>query len=160
MVRFRKIMHDAHAPAEVVNAAVKFHFEELVTSATTAETKLLDYNDKGDKLLKNEWGADFDKNVEFAKRGWGTLPEGARLRLDAMGFDADPELKRFFATLGRNMGEDGMIDSGLPEDRKATLEARLAELEGSKNRWDQPVNAEIEGIRKQLWPGNFNRHVA
>jgi len=58
------------------------------------------------------------------------------------------------------MGEDGMTDSGLPEDRKETLETRLKSLEGSPNRWDKEVNDEITEIRKQLWPGNFNRHVA
>ncbi len=160
MKRFTESMFAANAPAEVVKAASDWYYGEMVTGAADAETALNDYNAKGDAQLEKEWGTDFDKNIELGKRAFQTMPEALRGRLETMGFDADPEFKRYMATLGRNIGEDGMIDDGITTDKRDSLETKLKELEGSPNRWDKSVDAEITAIRSQLWPGNFQRNVA
>ncbi len=160
MKAFGEAMFGVNAPAGSVKAAMDWYYKDMAEQADAAETALNDYNEKGDGQLKTKWGSDFDQNVEFGKRAWKTLPEGVRGRLEAMAFDGDPELKEFMSTLGRNMGEDGMMDSGMATDQRETLEEKLTALEGSANRWDPKVGEQIDQIRKQLWPGNFGRQTA
>ena len=160
LTRFRDAMFAVNASADVAKAAVAFHYAELARSADTADTALDAYNVKADAQLKTEWGGDFDANIELGKRAFKTLPEGLQGRLVTIGFDADPEMKRFMATMGRNLGEDGMLDGGMPTNERSTLEGKLKDLEGSPNRWDKAVDTQITDLRKQLWPGQFNRNVA
>ncbi len=157
MKRFSDAMFDANAPAGVVEAATKWYYGEMVTSAEAAETALNDYNTKGDAELAKEWGADFDQNIKLGQRAFATMPEALRGRLETMGFDADPEFKRFMATLGRSLGEDGMIDGGMPTDKRGGLEARLNELYKKPDIWEKETRAEIDAITKQLNPGTFQR---
>ena len=162
MTRFRDAMFNVNAPSDVVSEVMAFHYAELAEAATAAEKDLLAFNEKGDGELRQEWKGEFDANIEYGKRAWAKMPEGLRDRLDRLGIDADPDFKRWMATYGRTVGEDGMIDGGLPEDRKESLEAKLSELEGlpTIQRWEPKVDKQIQDIRKQLWPGDFTRHTA
>ncbi len=160
MVQFADTMFKANAPAPVVKAALDWYWTDVLAQSEANEAALDDHNEKGDAQLKTEWGSDFDTNIELGKRAFKTMPEGLQARLNAMGFDGDPEMKRFMATLGRNLGEDGMLDGGLLDTQRDGLEAQLKELEGSPNRWDKDVDAKITALRDQLFPGTFQRHVA
>jgi nicotinamidase-related amidase len=86
--------------AEQFNSFVKgLHTADLEakeTAKTDAENK-----------LKTEWGADFDKNIEFTKRGWKKF---SNTEFDAFseetGIGNHPALIKFVYNVGQAMGED------------------------------------------------------
>lgn len=57
--------------------------------------------------LKEEWGADFDKNMEFTKRGWQKFTDNEFDQfVDETGIGNHPTLIRFIFKIGQAMGED------------------------------------------------------
>lgn len=63
--------------------------------------------------LKEEWGADFDKNMEFTKRGWQKFTDNEFDQfVDETGIGNHPTLIRFIFKIGQAMGEDFSGPSG------------------------------------------------
>jgi hypothetical protein len=59
------------------------------------------------EALKKEWGADFDKNIEFTKRGWKKFSDADFDKFaEETGIGNHPALIKFIFKIGQAMGED------------------------------------------------------
>ena len=60
-----------------------------------------------DAAMKKEWGADYDKNLEFTKRGWKKFTDTEFDKFcDETGIGNNPALIKFVFKIGQAMGED------------------------------------------------------
>lgn len=84
---------------------------EEAAKASAEQIKAMAMNT--DKLLKEEWGQDYSKNLEYLKRGiadYGGNALGAKLKASGLLYDAD--IVKMFASLGRANSESVAITKG------------------------------------------------
>lgn len=127
-------MHAAGAPPAVVEAAVGTyltHVAEVEQAQAAAAQRAVE---AGISDLRREWGADFDANVEFAKRGAQQFGgDGFRAFLDGAKVDgvpigSHPAFVKVFAEIGRRMGEDGFQASALSGSAAQTVQEQIDAL--------------------------------
>lgn len=113
--------------------------------------------DAGEAELRKEWGGDYDKHVEMAKR--------ARKALDVSDDDLSaiegaiglPKLLKMFAKLGGRMGEDTAVGAGGgglrdPAAELADLNARRTERMKADPTWAaSPEAQQLERRRMELY---------
>lgn len=112
----KPLAHENNVPAEALNGFIaKFkEFEQQVVNEH--EAALERQRDEAESALKQEWGKDYDGNLNIANRamkqlGGDDLVEflnKAELK-DGGLLGNSPHLVRLFAKLGRQMSEDGVI---------------------------------------------------
>lgn len=90
--------------------------------------------------LRKEWGGAYDRNVALAQRALREMEGGDELiqTLDATGLGNHPALVKFFAKLGAEMAEDGLIDTkSAGINTPADARAKIASI---RNDRDHPFN--------------------
>ncbi len=109
-----KIAHDHGVPRGAMKGIIDEYFKMeagVLASQVEADTR---FAAETDAQLKKEWGADYDKNKEFANRAFGHIAKQAGVDVQALKeietkggrfLMDDPSMVRIFAALGREMGE-------------------------------------------------------
>ncbi len=110
----------------VVSEQKKVFDELLVETYGTAEST--------EKVLRDAWGADFDKNLKFVDRAWNAYkPEGA----DAGSMSNDPVQYFIYARIGAELGEDQVVTKTGYTGPNIPTEAELLEVMNDPRYWDQ-----------------------
>lgn len=118
--------------------------KEAVAEATTA--------------LRREWGADYDKNLDYAERAFQEYfgADKGTMRVltlaDGTPIGSHPLFVKALARIGRTTGEHE-LHVGAPDDQtRQTLEERLKELQNRGDYWTNPaVQAEVRDINDRLY---------
>ena len=110
----RDVFHKAHLSKDqgaLISQAWDGFIQGMSKSETEASEKA---KTEAEDKLKTDWGADYDKNVEFTKRGWQKF---TNTEFDAFcertGIGNATELIKFIFNVGKAMGED-FSPSGKP----------------------------------------------
>jgi len=74
-------------------------------------------SEEASSVLKQEYGKDFDGNLELARKALTHLFPGATEKLSGSGLDDNPAFIRGLVSLGKRLGEDSFI-SGAPPAKK------------------------------------------
>lgn len=103
--------------------AQAFH-EQWIKGLSMAQEERTRAMGETDKTLRQEWGSDYDKNVEAALRASEQFGGGdfAKLLSDT-GLRENPVVVKTFAAIGRALAEDTAIRGGTGD--KETEEARI-----------------------------------
>jgi len=91
---------------------------------------------EGFKALQKEWGGDYDKNMDFARRAFGRYasPEALEL-METTGLGNHPEILKIFSKIGEQLSEEQLLPgnaSGFgqsPGDAEASLRERMNDPE-------------------------------
>jgi hypothetical protein len=132
-----KIFHDAGISSEAA-AALNKGWNTFVAAQAKA-TKEADeaFAKDAETQLRKEWGNDFDRNTEFAKRALKQLAgDGAddllNLETKAGRFLLDdPRMLKVFAQVGREMGE-GSLGSVVSDNDRTGIQAEIDTLQSQK----------------------------
>jgi len=128
--RFAERMHAKGAPKAAVQEAIAFELEAeaaILKAQVEADKK---YAEEADKTLRDEWGREFDKNTEFAKRAihklFGEHAEAAGKVEDKQGRYVldNPVFRKAFAAIGREMGE-GELGGAMTDAERSSLEDQI-----------------------------------
>lgn len=110
----RDIFHKAHLTKDqgaFISQAWDGFIQGMLKAETEADEKA---KNEAEATLKSDWGADYDKNVEFIKRGWKKFSD---TEFDAFcedsGIGNHPTFIKFIFNVGKAMGED-FSPSGQP----------------------------------------------
>jgi hypothetical protein len=116
-----------------------------------------------DAALKQKWGGDYDKNREFAKRGFEKLATDAGLDVEGLKkietkdgrFLLDrPEFSELFAKIGREMGE-GQIGSVLSDGEAKSIQDQIDKLQSDKRealaRGDHTKAQSLDDKQRELY---------
>lgn len=91
---------------------------------------------EGFKALQKDWGGDFDKNMDYARRAFNRYasPEALEL-MENTGLGNHPEILKLFSQIGEQLSEEQLLPgnaSGFgqsPGDAQATLRERMNDPE-------------------------------
>ena len=90
----------------------------------------------GQQELKNEWGADYDKNLKVTQAGFKEFADEGMIGLvKELGIDGDPRVLRFFHKLGMQLGEDKSVKdaAGGAEAEVGDALKQIADIRNDKN---------------------------
>lgn len=147
----REALHKAGATPQVAQAALQTAVDLVVGShQKTLDGWSKSYQD-GVDALKQEWGADFEMNNNYAQRAYkqfhneefGNLLDAAII--DGKPLKNHPALTKVFADIGRKMGEGGLqyvasetdVRTFEENQDKLTREAHAAIERGDRSKADQ-----------------------
>lgn len=129
----QKVLHDTGAPKAVSDAVFKTYFQMEAQAAADVVKADKDYAAASETALKTEWGADYDKNKEFANRAvaklFGDQLTAARGIEDKAGrFVLDnPVMLKAFAQIGREMGE-GTLGGAMTDAERGDVDSQISTL--------------------------------
>lgn len=152
---FKKKMHESGAPPQVVQAAIDWYVSD-VKEQTEALTKQYEQAyEEAESNLKTEWGADYDANLEHAKRAikqFGGDELGDLLKQATVGgkpLGSHPDVVKAFAQIGRRIGEGG-LQIAMGEDEKQETTQKLDDLTAQANdAMDRGERATADRLFKQ-----------
>ncbi len=104
------------------NGFVKGLTDAQVEANKAEEVKIEAARNEAETKLKTEWGAEYDGNVEFVKRGFKKFSnEEFNAFVDRTGIGNDPGFIKFIYNVGKTMGEDFSPRGGTtPKPNKAS----------------------------------------
>ncbi len=130
---FFQAMHKAGATPATVQTAIDWYYEGLQVAVARANAEVVQARQASEATLRREWGADYDRNLEMAKRAVAEFG-GAEFAALLDGFVVDgvavgdrPEFVSVFAAVGRSMGESG-IHMGMDGAAQPAAEEQLKDL--------------------------------
>lgn len=151
--QFAAALHGANAPPAAVHAAVKWYNEWQEQAAAAISTQDANNAKATEAALKQEWGGDYETNVNVRASFLNTMPEEVReawktARLpDGTLLGERPELSRWLVSLARDIDPVASIPpgSGIGPGGK-TVDGRISEIaQMMKNKnsayWKGPKNA-------------------
>lgn len=96
------------------------------------------FNLNGTEVVKELWGDDSDKMLNLAKRGAMSL--GLGQELDSTNLSLNPAVLKMAAKIGELTAEGTLKDGGFsPPQSKEDLNAKMKELIGSENYYNDPI---------------------
>lgn len=112
---YRKLVFEAGIPQNAASKLYASYNEKMKSLVAQKEEAAKKAIESTAEALKKEWGGDYDKNVEFAKRAWVSLA-GEELKnvLEETGLGNDPRFTKAFFNIGKKMGEDNLIGGEAP----------------------------------------------
>ena len=131
--RFLGAVHSAEATSKMVRAALDWYFTEAADFVAADERKTKAEADALMATLRKEWGADYDANLEIAKRAADSFA-GTDILVRLERETGDAKLIKMFAEICRRMGEDS-IGPSLGDDRRQTLEEERDSLMKTPDYW-------------------------
>ena len=153
-------MHGANVTtdqAAVLNTAFNDYLARQHAEASAAETAALENNVIE---LQREFGADYDRNVELARRAARKYGDDTFVTflesktVDGAPLGDHPDFIRAFARIGRSAGE-AAIDMGGPSGDSSTLEERIrgkrAEIQEALDRGDHKRAHQLDREERSLW---------
>lgn len=127
---FKAAMHAKGATPDVVAAAFET-YQGMVDAELSARKEAIE---TARAAQRREWGGDYDRNVELAKRAARTFGDSALATMfdteshDGKPLGEHPAILAAFAKIGKRMGEGGMIGP-VDANEAASTEARRKELQ-------------------------------
>lgn len=126
-------LHAVGATPDAAKAALEWAIERQQQQDESAIKNAEQAYEEAEQALRSEWGSDYDKNLEYAKRGarqfggedFMEFLEGAQVNGKPLG--DHPMFAKVFAAIGRRMGEGGLHAALSNEDRQST-EQKMDEL--------------------------------
>ncbi len=129
-------------------------YNEYAVQVQEASTKLQDEAaQKAQVALQNDWGGDYDRNVEYSRRatsefGGETFTEFLESKtIDGFALGDHPEFVKAFAQIGRRAGETP-LDIELPAGETATINERISakrvEIQAALDRGDHKRAHELD----------------
>ena len=171
MKPFAEAMHKAGATKEAVQAALDYYYSDLRNSHARAQKIAEESFTKSQEALKQEWGADFDANSNFAQRAVKSLGDNEFIEMQGMTFTElaqkhgnrrlgdIPAFVRPWAKIGRMTNEGG---AQFPEGSQVRTDAetKMNELTTkgyeAMNRGDRAAAnryySERDTLAKSLFP--------
>lgn len=135
-----KVLHDANVSKSQAQAIWNW-YNQTEAAATQAQIEAdKQFATQTEAALKQEWGADTDKNKEYAKRGFEKLATDAGLDIAALKkietkdgrFLLDrPEFSKLFAKIGREMGE-GTLGPVVSDGEAQSIQSEIDKLQSEK----------------------------
>jgi len=135
---------ESGVPAEAFNKFVGKYMELNKQAEQNVIAQLQQYGQDSERLLRKEWGSDFDRHVNLANRV-GEVVGGPEFKaflnetpIPGGGMLGDhPAMVRFLATVGRRTDEGDLLLTATPEERNN-------------------VQAEIDRLNNEVPPGSPN----
>lgn len=133
---FLGAMHAVGATPDVVQAAIDWYYNEAADTHAEQTKEIGATVAEAADGLRREWGSDFDKNSELARRAYNTFGDN-----DFQKIASDYQLEnnaafiRAFARIGRQLGEDDMINGSTDKNANADLEIEAQKLLASDDYW-------------------------
>lgn len=158
---FAAAMHEAGASNEVVQKALDWYYGTLGQSVAQKERANADQRAETEADLRREWGADHERNLNFAQRAVRDFGDEDFVSLletreiDGVKLGDHPGFVRAFAAIGRRMGEDLPLN-GEPERGGAGLQARIDGLhalqDSDPRRYaSNAVQRELQDLYRRLY---------
>lgn len=130
---FFQAMHKAGATPATVQTAIDWYYEGLQVAVARANAEVAQAKQASEAALRKEWGGDYDRNLEVAKRAvaefggqeFAEFLDGSVVGGVAVG--DRPEFVRAFAAIGLRMGESG-IHLGMDGGAQPAAEEQLKDL--------------------------------
>ncbi len=133
---FFSAMHSAGAPSPVVQAAIDWYYNEVADMHAEQVKEAGAVYDQAVDGLRREWGGDFDKNTELARRAFNAFgDEDFQKAAKDYQLENNPAFLRAFARIGRQLGEDEMINGSSDKNANSSLEDEAQELLQSDDYW-------------------------
>jgi hypothetical protein len=104
---YGQLFHEQNIPPAAANALVAKHAEIEAQRAMAMEQQINDRREAGLEELRKEYGPDFQKQLDYARR----MAVTAGVDPNAEGFDS-PAVVKALAYAGRNMREDSLVATG------------------------------------------------
>ena len=168
--KMSEAMHGVHisaAQAAALNEALNAYTTDM---AAAQEKALAEASDKAVETLKKDWGADYERNTEYARRAAKQFgDDGFKQWIETKTVDGTPlgdhpAFLKAFAQIGRRAGEEG-IDIGVSDADRATIEDRITalrkEIQEALDRGDHARASELDKQERALHAktGGTNRNI-
>jgi hypothetical protein len=159
---FKQIALDNSLPIEAANNAASAFFKKNDELIKGFQKELDEAAEQEVTELRSEWGKDFEPNVqagiEAGQRLIGedmqkladmpvTTPQGLKVKLGNLA-----TFNKLMATMGKRMGEDGVIGYQTKEERQS-IEQQIEEIRANNPfPYDKKTQAKLEKLYAQLYP--------
>lgn len=102
----------AKALAELIAVSDKRKQESTIEGLRTR-------SEEAAAVLKQEYGKEFDGNLELARKALNHLFPGSTEKFNGSGFDDNPAFIRGLVSLGKRLGEDSFVAGSAPAKKSA-----------------------------------------
>lgn len=163
---WQKEMHEAGLPKAAADRLLSKYLAEEHSEVTTREAARIKTLEANELTLKQEFGAKFDEkvnNARFAMRTFGN--DNLAQLLDSTGMGSNPEVVKFFASIGEKLGDDKARGSGgsngniyaSPELAQNALNEFNRNPENTKAMFDKnhPNHDSVVSERRKLYEAAF-----
>lgn len=130
---YLKGMFEVGATPGVVQRGVDLYYGFLAEELDAHQKDVVEATKVADADLAREWGKDAKRNDELGRRAYETFGNEQIAKwldeseLDDIKLGDHPHMRRLFANIGANMGED-RLHMPLTEDRKGDIKGRKDEI--------------------------------
>ncbi len=165
---FKKFAHDEHLTQKQFEGLVKLNQTFNGQDLEAASGQLDNFQLKTTELLRKEWGADFEANLEYGRTfgsDFADSPEEWKAAMDltimgpqgAMRVGDHPTLLKAFAKVGRMFSEDARIRSMEKSGETESIQAKIAEIEEraakeNKSTSQEPFHSQLAPLYAKLYP--------
>jgi len=158
---FRARMHAKGASPAVVQEAVAFELEAAARMEEARTAEMAQATQAQLEALKKEWrGADFDRNVEMAKRATKAFDSTGEFskfldtaEVDGVKAGDHPQFLKMFATIARRMSED-TVHIAPTGDEAQSIHEQANDLRAQRNeamrKGDKQTAARLDAAERDL----------
>lgn len=132
---FAKVMHGLNAPPSLVKAGIEWYYGQLEEQAAAEADAMAAAKDAGIEALREEWGADYKRNVNIVSTFVGTAPEAVSNALlhgkgpDGIPLGSNPEVIKWLAGLALEANPVATVVPGAGTNQASAIADEIAALE-------------------------------
>ena len=154
---FRQLAHEIGLNNDQANALFNAYVDSIAGQEESESEAFDQFEVENTQALQKEWGGDFDKNVELARRAFMNFatPEAVEI-MEQTGLGNHPEILKVFSRVGELLQEDSVLPGSStpilggmnPAQAQQSIDAKMADPNFRNAYLDQYNPGHAEAVRE------------
>ena len=154
---FRQLAHEIGLNNDQANALFNAYVDSIAGQEESESEAFDQFEVENTQALQKEWGGDFDKNVELARRAFMNFatPEAVEI-MEQTGLGNHPEILKVFSRIGELLQEDSVLPGSStpilggmnPAQAQQSIDAKMADPNFRNAYLDQYNPGHAEAVRE------------
>ena len=154
---FRQLAHEIGLNNDQANALFNAYIDSIAGQEESESEAFDQFEVENTQALQKEWGGDFDKNVELARRAFMNFatPEAVEI-MEQTGLGNHPEILKVFSRVGELLQEDSVLPGSStpilggmnPAQAQQSIDAKMADPNFRNAYLDQYNPGHAEAVRE------------
>ena len=154
---FRQLAHEIGLNNNQANALFNAYIDSIAGQEESESEAFDQFEVENTQALQKEWGGDFDKNVELARRAFMNFatPEAVEI-MEQTGLGNHPEILKVFSRVGELLQEDSVLPGSStpilggmnPAQAQQSIDAKMADPNFRNAYLDQYNPGHAEAVRE------------
>ena len=154
---FRQLAHEIGLNNDQANALFNAYVDSIAGQEESESEAFDQFEVENTQALQKEWGGDFDKNVELARRAFMNFatPEAVEI-MEQTGLGNHPEILKVFSRVGELLQEDSVLPGSStpilggmnPAQAQQSIDAKMSDPNFRNAYLDQYNPGHAEAVRE------------